>query len=320
MTTLMLVVSLFVWQQPEFAEFGTLSGQVRDINGGPAAALRVEAIPIPVVSYPGSSRNPPQPASATESDSEGRYRLEGLRPGSYLIAAHSAGAPTYYPGFISKGREQAVTVRAGQEVTGLDFPTAFGVPLAGTETQFAGVVRVDDGSPLPRLSFSPWRSAIQVHRSCDSIGSMTTALADGSFGMGSSPRGDCVLSLAPLPLGYYLTSMSPPSPDSGGIEIVLTTTPPAGSPRGATVSGRLTNLEEVYPGSPSAVVLELTEVSASGRPRYEAAVEPLGLFRILGVPPGRYSLRTRGSRPVTIDVAADDVTGIDLLLGNPAVP
>lgn len=36
MSTLMLVVSLLVVQQPDLAEPGTLSGQIRDINGRPA--------------------------------------------------------------------------------------------------------------------------------------------------------------------------------------------------------------------------------------------------------------------------------------------
>lgn len=83
------------------------------------------------------------------------------------------------------------------------------------------------------------------------------------------------------------------------------------------MSGRLTGRS---PRSPSDIVLELIDVSAPGRPRYEATVEPLGRFTILDVPPGRYTLTTRGSAGVTVDVGANGVTGVDLPLEVAAAP
>ena len=95
---------------------GTITGIVRTSSGAPAAGIRVSAMPR-------ASKPPLNPldataevssSSLTQTDEQGRYRLENIPPGSYVVAAGRMALPTYYPGTMDmlKGATVSVAVSA----------------------------------------------------------------------------------------------------------------------------------------------------------------------------------------------------------------
>src|SRR5579871_2946437 len=70
---------------------GTVTGQLRTLDGAPAISVRVAAMPVPT-----SNAKPedgvqyftyPPPEASTLTDTQGRYRLTNLPPGRYYIMA-----------------------------------------------------------------------------------------------------------------------------------------------------------------------------------------------------------------------------------------
>ena len=113
---------------------GTISGLVRDAMGRPVPGSVVRAIRVD--GGPGQSN----PNTMQRANSIGEYRLWGLSPGQWVIAAsfdvssshefaveESEGrhrtmilAPVYFPGVSGQEMAQPVSVRAGQRATGID--------------------------------------------------------------------------------------------------------------------------------------------------------------------------------------------------------
>src|SRR5688572_8566190 len=117
MVLLGLFFSLLVAQQ---ADSGTVRGQIRNRDGTPAAAIRVAL--IDALTDAGGGIRPDAPLSnISQTDSQGRYRLEGVEPGRYLIIAGPLNAANYYPGVTTPEEGTRVLVAAGREVAGLDF-------------------------------------------------------------------------------------------------------------------------------------------------------------------------------------------------------
>jgi len=75
---------------------GTVSGTLRGTDGKPAAGLRVAAMARPDVGNTAGTAT--SLVSITQTDDNGRYRLEDIPPGQYYIVAERVTLPTYYPG------------------------------------------------------------------------------------------------------------------------------------------------------------------------------------------------------------------------------
>jgi hypothetical protein len=342
MTILLYLLSLLLLaQQPARPEFGTISGQLRDIKGAPAAGVRVAATPAQS-NVIGSGAV--LLSNISQTDSEGRYRLEDVAPGRYLIVAGLLASPTYYPGVTTPDQGRVVTIAAGQAVTGLDYTLAPALNGAVADQGASpltlairnGIIRVDDGSKLPGQL--PASVRVGVDGDFSRVRVSPTA---SNFSLTFSP-GSHAITLGPLPIGYYLKSMtsgnvdltraplvSPPSQPQ--IEIVLTKARPAGVPRGVRVSGLVTNAD--FPLG-SDLSLPLRNVSIQGTApsyidqivAYVRADRKTGVFQIEGVPPGRYTLEdslTPGDYPhgiIAFDVAENDVPDLVLRLGKPEAP
>jgi hypothetical protein len=110
---------------------GVITGAVTDPNGGPIVALPVRAYRVRALEgEPAGAVSPYLPfGSQTQTDDRGIYRIFGLTPGVYVVAAGGAGAgpispyegdsPTFYPSSTADTAAE-VTVRAGQEAVGVD--------------------------------------------------------------------------------------------------------------------------------------------------------------------------------------------------------
>ena len=111
---------------------GVITGTVTDSQGEPLVALSVRAHRVRDLdgrpSPPGSNY-----ASEDKTDDRGIYRIYGLRPGVYVVlaggfsqwnygpsgSAYDADSPTFYPS-ATRDTASEITVRAGQEATGID--------------------------------------------------------------------------------------------------------------------------------------------------------------------------------------------------------
>jgi hypothetical protein len=104
---------LIPFGQP-FQPAGTVAGQLLRTDGAPAANVRVIALDAD------DSRDEKSLTGVALTDSEGRYRIDSLVPGRYLISAGALATLTYYPGVTVRKLATAVTVSSGT-TTGIDF-------------------------------------------------------------------------------------------------------------------------------------------------------------------------------------------------------
>ena len=147
-----------------------ISGRVLDANGEPVAEVRVMAM-----------RRPPERAAAVaprlipalggsqQTNDLGEFRLSGLPPGEYVIAAMPTGftsafggpgvplpaatarasrpqtttTATYYPGTIDQAAAQPIAVAAGAEVGNIVFTMQ-----SASAYRVSGVVVDENGSPV----------------------------------------------------------------------------------------------------------------------------------------------------------------------------
>src|SRR5262245_52754604 len=89
---------------------GAITGRVLAAGNVPAANVRVAAVPFQQST-----------GVVTETDSEGRYRLENLPPGGYYIAVGAGASPAYFPGATDQSKAAVITVAGGSVIAGLDF-------------------------------------------------------------------------------------------------------------------------------------------------------------------------------------------------------
>jgi hypothetical protein len=101
------------------AQVGTVTGQLLNDRGLPAAGVRVAAMPVPRE----GDTNAPTLAGLTLTDSNGRYTIETLEPGTYYVTAGRVDSPSYYPGVGAVSAAKSILVAAGAIISGIDFKT-----------------------------------------------------------------------------------------------------------------------------------------------------------------------------------------------------
>jgi protocatechuate 3,4-dioxygenase beta subunit len=121
-----------------------IAGTVRRADGTPAVNARVFA------SSHGVNGD-------TMTDARGAYRISGLWPGEYAIAAGGGRAvvPIFYPGTADPGAATTIRVTEDEERDGIDFSMVLAQP-----TRVSGVVVGPDGQPVPGaqpfMTALPW--------------------------------------------------------------------------------------------------------------------------------------------------------------------
>src|SRR5262245_32317963 len=88
---------------------GTITGTLKDSAGKPAVGIRVMAVPRPE-SFDVLAGDVSAYSSLSETDEQGRYKLEGVPPGRYLVSAGNLSVPTYYPGIQVMVEAKVLTV------------------------------------------------------------------------------------------------------------------------------------------------------------------------------------------------------------------
>lgn len=110
---------------------GVITGKILDQKGEPAVAVPVTAARVRDAAGHTSSRgNSWTPTMLT--DDRGIYRIYGLMPGAYVVyvgggainfnipSAFEDDVPTYYPSVTARAAATEVTVRSGEEASGID--------------------------------------------------------------------------------------------------------------------------------------------------------------------------------------------------------
>jgi hypothetical protein len=133
-----------------------IAGQLTDEYGDPVEGVAIRLQRIRFIS--GRRRLVEVPgASNSRTDDEGRYRIFGLQPGSYIVAAYAGQlvlgqaniadlpgyATTYFPGTANPSELRLVSVPASQDLDGINFS------LSRTPTaSVAGVAVNSIGEPI----------------------------------------------------------------------------------------------------------------------------------------------------------------------------
>jgi protocatechuate 3,4-dioxygenase beta subunit len=223
-----------------------ITGRVTDENGDALARVQVYTMTY----LPGSSRAL-RSGAGSQTDDLGQFRLYGLAPGNYVVAAEARGntfvapnAPpeteedkiglmtSYYPGTADEAAAQRVGVKAGAETPGVEIRM-----VSGRLFHINGMVADSQGRAVSRANGTLFKRA---------AGGTTSAFGfstdeQGRFQMRSIPPGSYRLVVRQQPMGM-------PSPDRAAgepgefaamplaidadLDNVLVTTSP-----GATITG-----------------------------------------------------------------------------------
>jgi hypothetical protein len=284
------------------AQPGTITGRVQAVDGTPAVAVRVGAMPAP-----GETTRPsfgPQyfdydaPVSAGLTDNQGRYRLTNVPPGRYFIWSQG----TFYPTTPDADRATVLTVAAGGTIDNIDFKLMrqFGGKVSGRITP-----KPDAGTRVKAsLSGVELAEVLEV-----------PVAADGSFEFGRAPRGVFLIDFFPsFPgLGAYRVQVG--EGDVTGLELVR---PPTHK-----VSGKIAMQNGPIPHA----LLEF----ASAKSYIGARINPDGTFAVqlnsarheielAGMPVGYEVTSVRaGSNDVTkgLVVGNSDVSGVVINVAAP---
>jgi len=135
---------------------GTVRGVLRDSGGSPLPGVRMAALARPdslETIAEGTAM-----AGIAETDVYGRYALEDVPPGRYVIAAGRLDIQTYYPGTQDLAKARVIVITPGAVLTDIDFVldhSSFGrAPEGFSLGRSNGVtipmrVTVENGGKLP---------------------------------------------------------------------------------------------------------------------------------------------------------------------------
>jgi hypothetical protein len=194
---------------------GAVTGRVIDVNGDPLEGVAIQAYRLP--KFGGK----PQPRSGGGSNDLGEYRIARLEPGKYVLLATPSRSfalpgmevgdaepqpmPTFYPGVLSMGQAQPITVARGTTVAGIDVPL-----IDGQATSVSGTVVDASGQPVAN------GGSINVRPILKDLAGIVMGMSSGT---GLKPDGSFQLTLPP---GEYeleahaslARSNGPPAPGS----------------------------------------------------------------------------------------------------------
>jgi hypothetical protein len=190
---------------------GTVTGQLRTLDGAPAISVRVAAMPVPT-----SNAKPedgvqyftyPPPEASTLTDTQGRYRLNNLPPGRYYIMAGAFGEPTYYPGKAEMESATAVTLGPGSTSANLDFK----------------LLRLLGGKITGRVSASMRDPQLKVTLLGGKLEELLDApiAADGTYEFGHVLPGSYLVGLFPRPAGFSSVVVKVGDKDVTGLELTV---------------------------------------------------------------------------------------------------
>jgi len=289
MNLLRISAALMVWSAAQLVSGGSISGTVRLSGGAPAAGVRVAAMVVPGVRLAANGTS--ELATITQTDSNGRYQLNGIPPGRYFIVAGTVASPTFHPGTLMQTAASIVTVtRDGQPLTGIDIALSAvsANPAGGARKIIHGQMVTENGSPLPNIPLN-----------------VTTTGNNFSIEDGGSFRfiagvGEAILirDVAGLPPGYFLKSVSYGGRNFGLNAVTIDATPaivvltlgfqPSSTLQKVLVRGKVLNVAREL--DTTSLILRSTMPDG---PPLVAQLQPDRSFEFSSIPIGAYRTGVR---------------------------
>jgi hypothetical protein len=170
---------------------GVITGRVVDEAGDPVTDVQVAPVRSQLMN--GTRQMMPTGRGANTNDL-GEFRIFGLPPGRYYIAAvyrgamggdtddRSGYAPTYYPGTGNAAQAQQITIAAGQTVGGMNFTL-----LPVRTVKVSGIALDAEGRPLSSAYINV------ITRSFTAGGGGAAIRPDGKFTISGLTPGDYAL-------------------------------------------------------------------------------------------------------------------------------
>ena len=116
MTT--VIIALLLLQGIPVQQGGTVSGILRDSRGAPVPGVRMAAVVRPDALADIAEGTA---SIYAQTDNEGKYILEGVPPGRYVIAAGRLDLQTFYPGTQEIENATVVSITPGAKVANINF-------------------------------------------------------------------------------------------------------------------------------------------------------------------------------------------------------
>ena len=305
MTSIVLALMLLLQRTP-YIPPGAVEGMLRSIEGAPASAVRVAAIPVPKGNgTPDDNLNYFELVPATNTtltDNEGHFAMMDLAPGRYYIIAGATGYGTWLPGTTDLRKATIVTV-VSNEITGdLDFSLMqrFGAQLSGS-------VKADMALLGPR-------TATLVGGKLEDLIEVPVQ-PDGSYKFGYVPPGNYLVQMYPPTSGMPARRVTVGNDNITGVELIPLPT--------QTVTGRIVTKRGPLPVGYLGFQTEETYVDSTIHPDgtftvqlHAATHEPV----MAGLPIGYSIASVRiGSMDVTkgITVGKSDISDVVITLDTP---
>lgn len=305
---------------------GTIAGALRDQNGDPLTGLQVRALNP---SYADGRKSLILMGNIAQTDDRGEYRIYGLPPGAFYVAAlgyaspatlESPGAsviPTYFPGTLRFAEAQRVNVRLGDVVTNID------LTLVQARMGSVSVTAVDpEGRPLA----TPTLGVRQLGAGVALPFAISAATPGGIFRLNGLTPGDYELRIrgtSPAPERTPLIGIGTVTIVNGEAVTGMTLT----ATKLSTGTGRIV-VDPAAAKSLGPLTLEAVDLSDSlpYQPRAAGGTPPIrvqpDLTFTVNTPPGRVGLRfftlPRGWYFKSVRLNGKDVTddGIDFPVGG----
>jgi Carboxypeptidase regulatory-like domain len=178
---------------------GAIFGRVLDQYGDPSVGTRVQVLRNRAES---DGRRLLPVGMADQTDDTGAFRIYGLPPGEYYVAASTGlidavkrDPPVYYPGTMSFAEAQPITLGAGAEAS-----ADFQILEVARAATVSGVVLTSSGGPAPGAMVNLSSNTVSATPGAQSMVMLhADAAEDGTFSIQNVPPGP-----------YTLTAMLPP--------------------------------------------------------------------------------------------------------------
>src|SRR5262245_51801407 len=118
----LLLAGLLLLQGIPVQQGGTVTGILRDATGRPIEGVRVAA--VAKAGTPEEALGAAAMAGLAQTDAQGRFTLENVPAGRYVIAAGRLDRQTYYPGTSRQEDATVVTITPGVVIPQINFVLA----------------------------------------------------------------------------------------------------------------------------------------------------------------------------------------------------